>query len=51
VSSSPFYRVRAGAGRPGIRGERAAAVVRHNGIKAAVSEGNRSGVVVESDEE
>jgi hypothetical protein len=43
VSSSPFYRVRGGAGRPGIGGERAAAVVRHNGMKAAVSEGNQPG--------
>jgi hypothetical protein len=31
-------------GRPGIRGEWVAAVVRHNGMKAAVSEGNRPGV-------
>jgi hypothetical protein len=40
VSSSPFYRVRGGAGRPGIEGDQAAAVVCHNGMKAAVSEGN-----------
>jgi hypothetical protein len=44
VSSSPFYRVRRGAGRSGIGGERAAVVVRHNGMKAAVSEGNEPGV-------
>jgi hypothetical protein len=33
----PFYRVGGGAGRPGVREERAAAVVRHNG-----NEGGRS---------
>jgi hypothetical protein len=51
VSSSPFYRVRGGAGRPRIRGEQAVVVVRHNGMKAVVSEGNRLGGVVGSDEE
>jgi hypothetical protein len=51
VSSSPIYRVGGGAGRPGVGGERAAAVVRHNGMKAAVSEGNRPGRVVGTDEE
>jgi hypothetical protein len=34
----PFYRVRGGAGRPGIGEEQAAAVVRHNG-----DEGGRFG--------
>jgi hypothetical protein len=51
VSSSPIYRVGGGAGRPGVGGEWAAAVVRHNGMKAAVSEGNRPRGVVGSDEE
>jgi hypothetical protein len=51
VSSLPFYRVGGGAGRPGIGGEQAAAVVRHNGMKVAVSEGNRLRGVVGSDEE
>jgi hypothetical protein len=41
--SSPFYRVGGGAGRPGVGGEQAAAVVRHNGMKAPISEGNRPG--------
>jgi hypothetical protein len=33
VSSLPFYRVRGGAGRPGLGGEQAAVVVHHNGIR------------------
>jgi hypothetical protein len=35
----------------GERGDQAAAVLHHNGMKAAVSEGNQSGDVVGSDEE
>jgi hypothetical protein len=42
ASSSPFSE--GGAGWPDVGGERAAATVRHNGMKAAISEGNRSGV-------
>jgi hypothetical protein len=30
-AEGPFYRVGGGAGRPGVREERAVAVVRHNG--------------------
>jgi hypothetical protein len=43
VCSSPYYRAEGGAGRLGVRGERAAVVVRPNGMMAAVSEGNQSG--------
>jgi hypothetical protein len=35
----PFYRVRGGAGRLGVREERAPAVVRHNGIGRGVMGG------------
>jgi hypothetical protein len=51
VSSSPIYRVGGGAGRPRVRGEHAVVVVRHNGMKAVVLEGNQLGGVVGSDEE
>jgi hypothetical protein len=38
-----LYRVRGGVGRLGVRGEWVAAVVHHNGMKAAISERNRLG--------
>jgi hypothetical protein len=45
-----FYRVRGGAGRPSIREERSAVVVRHNGDEGGRFGRGSTGVVVGSDE-
>jgi hypothetical protein len=47
---APFFRVRGGAGRPGVGEERAAAVVRHNGDEGGHFRRGSAGVVVGSDE-
>jgi hypothetical protein len=46
----PFYRVGGGAGRPGVRGEWVAAVVRHNGGGGGHVRRGLARVVVVSDE-
>jgi hypothetical protein len=49
-AGAPFYRVRGAAGRPGVEGERAVAVVRHNGVGGGRFGRGWTGVVVGSDE-
>jgi hypothetical protein len=46
----PFYRVRGGAGRPGIGGEHAVVVVCHNGGGGCHFGRGSAGVVMGSDE-
>jgi hypothetical protein len=46
----PFFRVRGGAGRPGVGEERAAVVVHHNGDEGGRFRRGSAGVVVGSDE-